>query len=231
MINKFLSRLYQHTVRLNERNIIALLEQDIGGKLLDLGCDDGNRTEKFGEKVNTGELYGIEVNSVRARKAKARDINVWIGDLDDRWPFRANYFDVVVANQVIEHVTNIDHFLSEMKRTLKPEGYAIISTENGSSWHNIFASVMGWQIFSSTNISKEKLGLGNPMAFFRNKKLRYSTWTHKTIFYYEGLREILKLYGFSIVSIRGSGYHPLLPIFGQLDLRHTHYLSIKVSKR
>lgn len=52
---------------------------------------------------------------------------------------------------MIEHVSNVDLFVSEVFRVLKKGGHAVISTENGSSWHNVFAAAMGWQIFSLTN--------------------------------------------------------------------------------
>ncbi|MDE2150036.1 MAG: class I SAM-dependent methyltransferase [Gammaproteobacteria bacterium] len=43
-------------------------------------------------------------------------------------PTQTNYFDLVIANHVLEHVTNDSLALSEIYRTLKPGGYAILQT-------------------------------------------------------------------------------------------------------
>lgn len=230
MFKSLLLYLYKKTTDLNEKNIISQLEYNPSAKLLDIGCDDGVKTLQFANKVKTKNIFGIEIIKKRAKLAQKKEINVWIGDLNSKWNINDNSIDVLTANQVIEHVSDIDHFISEIKRVLKKGGYAIISTENGSSWHNIFASIMGWQIFSLTNVSKKQSGIGNPLALHQNEKSVTSSWTHKTIFNYRGLIDLFRLYGFRVVEIKGSGYHPFLPIFGKYDVRHSHYLSLKIRK-
>jgi SAM-dependent methyltransferase len=41
------------------------------------------------------------------------------------WPFEDDSIDIVVSNQVLEHVNNHSHFFLELKRTLKQEGQSI----------------------------------------------------------------------------------------------------------
>jgi SAM-dependent methyltransferase len=43
----------------------------------------------------------------------------------DSWPYEDGFFDLIVSNQVIEHVNDHNIFLSEIYRTLKSEGYSI----------------------------------------------------------------------------------------------------------
>lgn len=43
----------------------------------------------------------------------------------DTWPFDDEYFDIVLSNQVIEHVKNHDHFFSQNWRVLKENGFSI----------------------------------------------------------------------------------------------------------
>lgn len=233
MFKKYLNYLYIKTTEMNGKNIISQLEINPEAKYLDLGCNDGLGTIKRANTIQTKKIYGIEIIRKQARKAEKLGINVWIGDLNKKWKYLNNYFDVITANQVIEHVSDIDHFISEIKRVLKKGGYAIISTENGSSWHNIFASILGWQIFSLSNVSIKQGGIGNPLSLHRSEKISQSisSWVHKTIFNYCGLKEILEVYDFRVVSYLGSGYHPFFPYFGRIDVRHAHYLSIKVIKR
>lgn len=51
--------------------------------------------------------------------------------------------DVVYANQVIEHVSDLGRFMYETNRVLRTGGALVISTEDASSWHNICAAMMG----------------------------------------------------------------------------------------
>lgn len=43
----------------------------------------------------------------------------------NRWPFEDAQFDLVVSNQVIEHVTDLPQFLNECRRVLRDDGLAI----------------------------------------------------------------------------------------------------------
>jgi SAM-dependent methyltransferase len=43
----------------------------------------------------------------------------------DPWPYPDDFFDVIVSNQVIEHVDNHERFFSELKRTLREGGYSV----------------------------------------------------------------------------------------------------------
>jgi SAM-dependent methyltransferase len=43
----------------------------------------------------------------------------------DPWPYVDEFFDVIVSNQVIEHVDDHELFFRELKRTLKDGGYSV----------------------------------------------------------------------------------------------------------
>ena len=47
----------------------------------------------------------------------------------DKIPFEKNYFDGIIASAVLEHIPNkqVNYFLSEIRRVLKPGGYLLIS--------------------------------------------------------------------------------------------------------
>jgi SAM-dependent methyltransferase len=226
---RFLERIYAAADELNRRNILELVGSVGHGNLCDLGCDDGDWTSVVAARSGCQRVYGIEVVPGRADEARARNIDVSVSDLDQRFPFDDGTMDIVHANQVIEHVTDVDHFMSETRRILRVGGIAVISTENGSSWHNIFAAVMGWQIFSATNISKRTEGLGNPLAIHRGGTPR-ATWTHKTIFNFRGLRELAEIHGLRVVKVLGAGYYPLPATVGRFDTRHAHFLTLRAEK-
>lgn len=233
MLGKFFNDLYAEAAALNRRNLINLVREAgaTGGTLMDLGCDDGEWTLQLAGAIGAAEVHGVEIVPEQADKAEQKGVRVTRLNLNAPMnEVPSEHFDVVHANQVIEHVTSVDGFVSEVYRLLKPGGVAVISTENASSWHNVFAAAMGWQIFSLTNVSEKMSGLGNPCALHRGKPPYMGTWTHKTIFSYRGLIEMFKAHGFRDVTVRGAGYFPLPARLGTLDVRHSAFITVCARK-
>lgn len=121
---------------------------------------------------------------------------------------------------------------------MKILGQVIISTENASSWCNILASILGWQIFSLTNFSSLAPGLGNPFTLRRSSQEkqsvlplhRESSWNHIRILNYCGLKEYLETANFKVEALVGAGYFHLPSILGRFDPIHAHFLTIKARK-
>ncbi len=193
--------------------------------MLDLGCNDGAWTLELARAAGMEHIEGVEVVPEAAAAARSRGIVVHAFDLNQALPLSSNAFDLIHSNQVIEHVNDVDLFVAEVFRILKPGGVAVISTENGSSWHNVFAAALGWQIFSLTNVSGKVAGIGNPLAIQRNAEAFSPTWRHKTIMNYLGLEELLTVNGFSGTRVTGAGYYPLPAAFGRVDPRHSVFIT------
>ncbi len=230
MLRDVLLRQYAAADALNRRQIEELLRDGPYPTFCDLGCDDGKWTLELARFCGSKQVFGVEMVPERARLAQSKGVRATISDLNDAFPFEDDSFDLVHANQVIEHVKDVDHFISETIRVLRVGGIAVISTENGSSWHNIFAAVMGWQTFSSTSVSVRARSIGNPLALHRNAPPPRVLDTHRTIFNYRGLIEIVRVHGLSVVETRGSGYYPLPARVGRIDVRHSHFITIKARK-
>jgi 2-polyprenyl-3-methyl-5-hydroxy-6-metoxy-1,4-benzoquinol methylase len=229
-MKKYLQKLYKKAEEMNLRNIFSLLEKNSDAKILDLGCDNGELTLKIAEKIGTKQIFGVEI--VEEEKLKAEKIGIIVKkfDLNSKFDFTENTFNCITANQVIEHLHDSDNFLSEIYRILKPGGYAVISTENGSSWCNIIASILGWQIFSLTNFSSKKRGIGNPMALLKNIEPPNSFWNHVRIYNFRGLKNYFEVVGFKVEKIKGAGYFPLPGFLGNINKTHSHFMTFKVRK-
>ncbi len=102
-------------------------------------------------------VSGVEVVPTAADEARARGVEVQVADLNDPLPYDDGSFDLVHANQVIEHVSDLDRFVSEARRVLRPGGRAVVCTENLASWHNVAALVVGYMPFSLANVSSARL--------------------------------------------------------------------------
>lgn len=229
-LNSYLRRQFDRAMDLNRRNILKSCPRHRADTLLDLGCDDGAWTLEVAKAAHATSVTGIEIVRHRADAAQAKGIQVMVTDLANPLPLSTACFDIVHANQVIEHVPNIDLFAAEIFRVLRPGGMAIISTENASSWHNVLSVALGWQMFSLTNLSGRRLGIGNPLALHRGETDHFQTWTHKVIFSYRGLIEFFQAHGFLVQQILGAGYYPFPAWVGQVDVRHAHFLTIQATK-
>ena len=221
---------YRVACTLNEENIASLLEHNPDAEFIDLGCDNGDFSLTLARQIGTKNVSGVGIVIERLALARERGMTGYAFDLNGTFDLGTEAFDVVHANQVIEHLSNSDTFLDELYRILKPGGYAVISTENASSWCNIAASVCGLQIFSLTNFSSKRTAIGNPFNLHNTDGDRIESWNHVRIYNVFGLRDYFKVVGFRVEAIRGAGYFPLPAIFGRLDYVHSHYMTFKVRK-
>ena len=229
LLRNYLLSLVNKAKSNNDKNIFSLLEENNKANLLDLGCADGEWTLKLGEAVGTKNLFGIELSTNLASESVKKNIQCVVSNLNDNFPFTDNFFDIIHANQVIEHLFDLEKFINEIFRVLKPDGYVIISTENLASWHNVFSLLFGWQPFSTTNYTLK--ALGNPLSLWKNHPTTVEkSWCHSNLWAYRGLIEFFESYNFKVKKIMGAGYYPLPSFLGNIDKRHCHWISLKIAK-
>jgi SAM-dependent methyltransferase len=226
-----MDRLWADSEAAYRREILASLRPRGDAHLLDVGCEDGSWTEAVRQRLGVPpeQVCGLEIEPRLAERARARGFDVRTVDIDTPWPFGDSSFDVVHANQVIEHVRRLDHFVSELRRVLACRGVAIVCTENLASWHNVGALMLGFQPFSLTNISGVR-SIGNPFAGHADHILAGESFQHLHVLAYSGLRDLFAAHGFTIERSWGSGYHPLPGAFARaaarLDPRHAHFIAV-----
>ncbi|MBP2134433.1 SAM-dependent methyltransferase [Methanomicrobium sp. W14] len=209
-----------------------MTEENPNAKLLDCGCSNGLFSKEIADHIKTVNIYGVDFQSRATKCHKYSPVDVCNCNLNQKMPFKDESFDVVHANQVIEHLTETDVFLEEIYRVLKPGGYAVLSTPNIGSFHNIVSLIFGYQPFSA-HISN-KVIVGNPMDPKHDMIHASPGEIHMRIFSYKGLTELMEYNGFTIEKICGAGYYPFPGILGKflskIDPRHAVYLIIKIRK-
>tara|TARA_B100001123_G_C15291794_1_gene1017721 strand:+ start:1531 stop:2274 length:744 start_codon:yes stop_codon:yes gene_type:complete len=112
--------------------------------LLDIGCGTGLNANYLKEKGY--EIYGIDVSQIAIDKFNEKGFKGKIMDISQTLDFKENFFDVVFASEVIEHISYTEGFLKEIKRILKPKGILYISTPNSSFWPYRILSLLGFTL-------------------------------------------------------------------------------------
>jgi 2-polyprenyl-3-methyl-5-hydroxy-6-metoxy-1,4-benzoquinol methylase len=111
-----------------------------GGRLLDVGCGDGQALEILADLG--WQVSGVEVDANAVAVARGRGLDVHNGTLDDTG-LADETFDAVTSSHVIEHVHDCAAFLAQSRRVLKPGGRLVAVTPNaramlldrhGSNW-------------------------------------------------------------------------------------------------
>jgi ubiquinone/menaquinone biosynthesis C-methylase UbiE len=98
------------------------------GKLLDIGAGTGDFL--VAAKNDGWQTLGIEPNV----KAKTIAINKGVYFADNLSDLESYSFDVITLWHVLEHVPNLEEYLKELKRLLKPSGKIIIAVPNFKSF-------------------------------------------------------------------------------------------------
>lgn len=116
-----------HYYRAN-RGIMAAFLPEHYDRVLEVGCGSGVFA---GQLRQACEQWGVEPNTAAAAEAAKRMDRVLTGVYDqvaDQIPDR--YFDLVICNDVIEHMSDHDRFLQDIKAKLRPGGYIVGSIPN-----------------------------------------------------------------------------------------------------
>lgn len=98
------------------------------GKVLDVGCGTGALLDKL--KDRSEELWGLDVSEEALSFCRMRSHKNLIRADATNTGFPSEYFDVITAIGIIEHIDDDGLFIAEMKRILKPGGIIVILTSS-----------------------------------------------------------------------------------------------------
>lgn len=227
--------------------MLECLEADTQALMLDCGCHAGANAEKRASAKGIPNAVGIELNEAMTREAARRGLWVMQADLNRPIPLVENSLDLVVASDVLEHLVETRRFVREVYRVLKPGGYAVVSTPNLASWHNIFALLIGFQPFSGPHLShfsQSDLAVIREMRKETCQALAGQGWgesegdstmyRHIVVGAYRSLRRLFVEQEFAIERMVGVGYYPLPPtlerIMTRLDPVHSSHVVLKARK-
>lgn len=166
-------------------------------KVLDAGCGDGGLITEMQKKWDI-DAFGLDISKKGIKLAIQKGIKAEIANLSNGIPFK-NAFDLIIANEIIEHLNSPDLFLKECRNALKKEGLLIIGTPNLSFWLNRILFIFGlYPMFLEASLEK-KIGMGRLSGIsFGNQPVG-----HVHVFNLNAIKDILKMNGFSVEKIVG----------------------------
>jgi 2-polyprenyl-3-methyl-5-hydroxy-6-metoxy-1,4-benzoquinol methylase len=121
---------------LSDRSEVAAFLPKQYRTVLEIGCSKGG----FKSNLDPGaEIWGIEPDDRAAAQAGSRGYKVLTGryeDVSDQCP--DHYFDLIICNDVIEHMADPDKFLVNIKGKMKKHSHLVGSIPNVRHFGNLF---------------------------------------------------------------------------------------------
>lgn len=147
------------------------------GKVLDIGCSLGFFLEQA--RGRGWDTYGVDISEYAYRKAKKLGLKVFLGNIEDAG-FKANYLDVIVIFQTVEHFINPIKTLKLIYEILRPNGLIYITTPNIESLYTKLLGKSSFQFKSQEHLyyfSRSSIQILLEKTGFRQIQIRKdSTW-------------------------------------------------------
>lgn len=113
-------------------------------RVLDIGCMYGYLLEEA-KALGVSTAMGIELSASPAKAAVAKGLDVFCGSIEDFKEKGEGAFDLIVAQHVLEHVSDPVSFLTCARELLAPSGKVCICVPNyDARARKVFRRSWGW---------------------------------------------------------------------------------------
>lgn len=174
-------------------------------KVLEIGCGEG----RFRKNLSLPhEYWGLEPVRTAAKVAEENLDHVLVGTYREQMDDLPNhYFDLIICNDVIEHMTDHDFFFESIKSKLKQGGVIVASIPNVRHILNLYELLVkkDWEYKDAGILDRTHF------RFFTRKSLlailarhQYEIEYLKGINGYQGDALLKRIIGNLIISVLGS---------------------------
>jgi SAM-dependent methyltransferase len=130
-------------------------------KILDVGCGEGHITARMRELFPGAEFSALDYSLSAIARANHLfpGIDFVVADACSP-PYKADYFDAVVCNNLFEHVPDPLRLLTALRRVTKPGGHLIISTPSRYRFDNLLRVIFGRPVrfMSAQHVTEYSVG-------------------------------------------------------------------------
>jgi methionine biosynthesis protein MetW len=106
--------------------IIQRIDENINSRILDVGCAGGHLIKYLKER-GIEDIYGVDISRQAMATCMARGIKSVLANDCLETSFQDNVFDIIIADNVLEHIETDGEALKEWNRILKNMGRLIIT--------------------------------------------------------------------------------------------------------
>jgi SAM-dependent methyltransferase len=166
------------------RVIPAIFENRQHKTILDVAAGVGCAAKRIQENYPT-DLLCNDITPTCLSILQQLGIPTISFDLDDEeqpFPFPDGHFDAVISLATIEHLLNVDHFMSETHRILHNDGYLYLTAPNYTSLAFLLPFLLTGKTFH------------DPLS--KSSRTRYEFYAHVRYFTYKTLIEYVNSFGF-----------------------------------
>ena len=130
----FFEKLYHFVKKRAIQNKVNLINSyhKNKGTLLDVGCGTGDFIVEA--KKQGWNAIGFEPNPTAKQLATTKNVLT----IDDLFTLTPHSFDVITLWHVLEHVPNLEAYIQNLKRILKPDGTLIVAVPNYKSFDAVY---------------------------------------------------------------------------------------------
>jgi SAM-dependent methyltransferase len=152
---------------------------NMNGRVLDDGCGLGTYLAAMANESQ--QRFGLEIEHDRAVAAIC-SANGIVQGVGEHLPFGENVFDVVLSNEVIEHVADDKRYVAEMVRVVRPGGRILVFCPN--RWYPVEQHGVFW---------RGRYRFGNiPLVNYLPDPLRQRLAPHVRVYTTNALRRLFR---------------------------------------
>jgi len=209
MDTEFQKRRIDGTIHLLE---VAFGCVDKRERLLDIGCGEAHLTARIQKAFPKAEISALDysISAIERASSCRQGIEYCVADAC-RAPYRPEYFDAVICNNLWEHVENPLSLLGRIRQITKPDGYLILSTPSHYRIANLIRVVFGKNVKFMTSQHVTEYSVGQAIEMLRFKGFNTIEIYKKPI--KDDAANVLEFIGYKIVK-------PLLSFYGKVIRSH-----------
>jgi SAM-dependent methyltransferase len=166
--------------------------------VLDLGCGAGSTTLALVDDPDRFRVVGADVSESALAEYVTATGRPAVRLDAERLPFDTGRFDVVISDDVIEHLVDTDAYAREVHRVLASGGLLMLTTPNLAAWFNRLGLLAGVQPAFS-EVSFEKV-FGRP---------GYDIVGHLRLFTQRSILQFLDHHRFAVLETKGARFDAL----------------------